>query len=183
MKNMTKSLALVILGGGLFMAGGAKSQTATVQPVKNPEVAAQLKSFVMQKEVQADAAIKAGGPAMRADFKNFFAAAERGDWPALSNAFLDLKKHIDPEEGTASSDFSFAHGVQWEAAKEIWGAFEAFNEGDEKYSAAFGNDVITSIPPGSIYFGGTDPGRFIVTALQKSCGMAIRFLHLRKCAG
>ena len=58
--------------------------------------------------------------------------------------------------------------MQWEAVKEIWGVFDAFNEGDEKYSAAFGNDVIASIPPGSIYFGGTDPGRFIVTALQKS---------------
>ena len=79
-----------------------------------------------------------------------------------------MKKHIDRQEGTVSPDFSFAHGVQWESAKEIWGVFDAFNEGDEKYSAAFGNDIIASIPPGSIYFGGTDPGRFIVTALQKS---------------
>jgi hypothetical protein len=39
---------------------------------------------------------------------------------------------------------------------------------NEKYSEIFGDDIIQSIPPGSIYFGGTDPGRFIVTALQKS---------------
>jgi len=51
---------------------------------------------------------------------------------------------------------------------EAWGALDAFGEGDEKYSAAYGNGIIESIPPGSIYFGGTDPGRFIVTALCKS---------------
>lgn len=52
--------------------------------------------------------------------------------------------------------------------KEIWGAFYDLNVAGEKYSAAFGNDIIASIPPGSIYFGGTDPGRFTVIAYQKS---------------
>jgi hypothetical protein len=51
---------------------------------------------------------------------------------------------------------------------ETWGALDAFGEGDEKYSASYGNDIIESIPPGSIYFGGTDSGRFLVTAMQKS---------------
>src|SRR5206468_8634844 len=33
---------------------------------------------------------------------------------------------------------------------------------------AFGRDIIKSIPPGSIYFGESDWGRFVVTALCKS---------------
>src|SRR5206468_11924677 len=33
---------------------------------------------------------------------------------------------------------------------------------------AFGQAAIDSIPARSIYFGGTDPGRFVITALQKS---------------
>jgi hypothetical protein len=45
---------------------------------------------------------------------------------------------------------------------------EAFGEGDENYSMHFGTNIIASIPGGSIYFGGTDAGRFIITALQKS---------------
>ena len=48
------------------------------------------------------------------------------------------------------------------------GAFEDFAGGEDKYCIAFGRDIIDSIPPGSIYFGGTDPGRFLVTALCKS---------------
>ena len=51
---------------------------------------------------------------------------------------------------------------------ETWGALDAFGEGNEKYSAAFGTNIVASIPPGSIYFGGTDPGRFLVTAICKS---------------
>ena len=51
---------------------------------------------------------------------------------------------------------------------ETYGAFEDFAGGEDKYCIAFGRDIIDSIPPGSIYFGGTDPGRFLVTALCKS---------------
>src|SRR5262249_54917898 len=32
----------------------------------------------------------------------------------------------------------------------------------------FGNEVISKIPAGSIYFGGTDAGRFIISALSAS---------------
>ncbi len=77
MKTINKILLTVAFGVGLFVAGCAKAQTATVQPVKNPEVAAQLKSFVTQKVAQADAAAKAGGPECRPEFKNFLQRLKR----------------------------------------------------------------------------------------------------------
>lgn len=43
-----------------------------------------------------------------------------------------------------------------------------FGEGDEKYSALYGNEIIRSIPPGNVYFCGMNPGRFIMTALEKT---------------
>jgi hypothetical protein len=52
-----------------------------------------------------------------------------------------------------------------------------FPTGD-KYAIAFGNDIIQSIPAGSIYFGGTDPGRFVVTALMESHGAGKPFFVL-----
>src|SRR5258706_16020171 len=42
----------------------------------------------------------------------------------------------------------------------------------------FGTNIIASIPAGSIYFGGTDAGRFIITALQKSQVRAEPFFTL-----
>src|ERR1035441_10637912 len=73
-------------------------------------------------------------------------------------------------------------GVRWKLSARVMknslGALEAFGEGDERYSMVFGTNIIASIPAGSIYFGGTDAGRFIITALQKSQAQAKPFFTL-----
>ncbi len=168
-----KSLGAVILGSGLLISGCAKKQTASFQSLKNPEIAARLKSFVAEKEAQANAATNK----MPSEFQAFFAAAEKGDWLAVSNAFVEFRKHAGQYEHSGKTDERL-RGTAWQAVLETWGALDAFGEGDEKYSAMFGNDIIESIPAGSIYFGGTDAGRFIVTALQKSHVKADPFFTL-----
>ena len=163
MKTTVKLLGLVILGAGLFISGCAKKQMTSFQSLKNPDVATQLKSFVVEKEAQTRA-----GTNEVSVYQAFFAAAEKGNWLAISNTYNDLKSHAPQYSPSQSANDERLNGPGWQVAKEIWGAFDAFGEGDEKYSTAFGNDIIGSIPAGSIYFGGTDPGRFLITALQKS---------------
>ena len=163
MKTTIKSLGAVILGGGLFISGCAKKQTASFQSLKNPEVAARLKSFVAEKEAQANAATNK----MPSEFQAFFAVAAKGDWLAVSNMFAEFRKHAGQYEHSGKTDERL-RGTAWQAVLETWGALDAFGEGDEKYSMAFGTNIIASIPAGSIYFGGTDPGRFLVTAMCKS---------------
>jgi hypothetical protein len=158
-----KFLGAVILGAGLFIGGCAKKQMTSFQSLKNPEVAAQLKSFVAEKEAQANAATNK----MPSEFQAFFAVAAKGDWLAVSNAFEDFRKHAGQYEHSGKTDERL-RGTAWAAVMETYGAIEAFAEGEDKYPAAFGRDIIDSIPSGSIYFGGTDPGRFIVTAMCKS---------------
>ncbi len=149
---------------GLALTGGcAKKRSTSWESIKNPEAVTQLKSFVAEKEAQAGAATNE----MPADFKSFFAAAAKGDWLTVSNAFAEFRKHAGQYEHSGKTDERL-HGTAWQAVLETWGALDAFGAGDEKYSTMFGNDIIESIPPGSIYFGGTDAGRFIVTSLQKS---------------
>ena len=156
-------LGTVMLTAVLCLTGCARKQPPLWQSIKNPDVTAQLKSFVAEKEAQANASTNEIPPG----FAAFFASAKNGDWLAVSNAFEDLRKHAPQYEGSGAKDARLT-GVAWEAVKEIWGAFYMFDNAGEKYSAAFGRDVIESIPPGSIYFGGTDPGRFVVTAMEKS---------------
>ena len=160
---MTQFLEVAILGGGLFISGCAKKQMTSFQSLKNPEVVVQLKSFVAEKEAQANAATNQTPP----EFQAFFAAAAKGDWPAVSNAFVEFRKHAGQYEHFGKTDERL-HGTAWQAVLETWGALDAFGEGDEKYTMAFGTNIIASIPAGSIYFGGTDPGRFLVTAMCKS---------------
>jgi outer membrane murein-binding lipoprotein Lpp len=164
MKTTIKLLGAVILGGGLFLGGCAKQkQMASFSSLNNPEVAAQLKSFVAEKEAQANATTNE----RPSEFNAYFAAAAKGDWLTVSNTFLEFQKHAGQYEHSGKTDERL-RGPAWQAVMETWGALDAFGGGDEKYSAMFGNDIIQSIPPGSIYFGGTDPGRFLVTAMCKS---------------
>src|SRR5438477_6941768 len=58
--------------------------------------------------------------------------------------------------------------MAWSPLNECDGAYEAFSEAEEKYVVMFGQWILDSLPPGSIYFGGTDPGRFLPTAFCKS---------------
>lgn len=163
MKTTIKILGMAMLIAALYNIGCAQKQPVLWQSIKNPEVTAQLKSFVVEKEAQANAATNK----MPSEFKFFFAAANKGDWLTVSNDFENFRKHSHDFDHPGPND-EWLQGVQWQAVKEVWGAFAAFAWGDEKYCAAFGRDIIESIPPGSIYFGGSDPGRFLITAMQKS---------------
>ena len=174
MKTTLKSLGAVILGAGLLITGCAKKHTTLFQSLKNPELAAQLKSFVAEKEAQANAATNK----MPSELQAFFAVAAKGDWPAVSNAFMGLRKQaVQYYEQTGKRDERL-RGAAWEAVVDTLGALEAFGVGDEKYSMVFGTNIIASIPAGSIYFGGTDAGLFIITALQKSQVRAEPFFTL-----
>lgn len=163
MKTAIKYFGIVIFGVGLFTGGCARKHSAEWKSLKNPEVIAQLKSFVAEKEAQA----KADGSDSLPEFKNYFAAAQKGDWLSVSNQFENLRKHAGQYEHSGKTDENL-RGGKWAAVVEVWGALYYFGACDEKYSVAYGQDIIDSIPAGSIYFGGTDPGRFLITALQKS---------------
>lgn len=150
MKRECKWLILNIFALGIVVGGCSKKQAHVFSSLKDPGTAAQLKQFVADKKAQAYAPTGESTP----ELDEFFAAAEKGDWLAVSNRLGPLLNGLT--------------GSRSAAVREVWGALEAFGDGDEKYSALFGDDIINSIPPGSIYFGGTDPGRFVITAMQKS---------------
>ena len=166
--NKFKSWGAVVLGavivyGGLVFVNFATQPTGSLSLFKDPVIAAQLRSFVAEKAAQAYAATNPIPP----EFKPFFKAAEKGDWLAVSNGFVEFRKHAGQYDHSGKIDERL-RGTAWQAVMETWGALAAFGEGEEKYSAEFATNIVASIPPGSIYFGGTDPGRFLVTAFCKS---------------
>jgi hypothetical protein len=168
MKAIIKSLVTVILGVGLLVVGCSKKQTVAFQPLKSSEVAAQLKNFVAEKEAQESVLVAAdekdyGDKFKPTDCQPFFDAAAKNDWQTASNLYSGIRKQLENRANTVE-----LRGKWWPSVMETYGAMEQFALGNEKYAVAFGNDIIDSIPAGSVYFGGTDPGRFIVTALQKS---------------
>lgn len=165
MKTSIKSLGLAMLVTGL-LAGCGKRNSSNLsgwQSLKNPEVVTQLKSFVAEKEAQVNAATNADVP----EYAAYFAAAGRGDWLAVSNLEADFHNRAGQYEHAGATDERL-RGTKWQAVIEVWGTLDAFGEGNETYSAIYANDIIESIPAGSVYFGGTDPGRFLITGMEKS---------------
>jgi hypothetical protein len=162
MKTMILPAASLVLCLALA-AGCAKKQPPIWESIKNPETATKLKSFIVEKEVQAKAVTNTDAP----DFTAYFAAAERGDWLAVSNTFQEFRNRTGQYKSISKTEARLPEAT-WRSVLETWGALDAFGEGDEKYSALYAKDIIESIPPGSIYLGGTEPGELLITAMQKN---------------
>jgi hypothetical protein len=161
MKTTGKILAAV-LGVALLLAGCGKNPTASSSwSLDTSGAAAQLKPFLAAQETQARALAKSEGPELPPEFDAFYQAAEAGDWQAATNLFHRM--------GTRpSGDFRLILlGSWWPATMDADGVFVVFPPGD-KFAMAYGHDIIQSIPAGSIYFGGTEPGRFAVTPLMEA---------------
>jgi hypothetical protein len=126
----------------------------------------EIVSFIQDKETHARSLAKTLDLKVSADVWAFFRTAQTGTITATTNAFSRLMKRAGQYEG--SRDDPTVGTPVWQTVIEVILAVEAFAEGDPKYSMAFGKGVIDSIPPGSIYFGGTDAGRGVVTALCKA---------------
>jgi len=160
MKTTVTVVLPIILVIGLLAGGCSKKNSSESWSLDKSEVSAQLKTFLAAQEKQARALAEQEGKTPPPEFAAFYKAAASGDWRAATNSFQALSQ--------AFQTHSEVRGSWWSATLDAYGVFELFPSGDEKYAIAFGGDIIKSIPDGSIYFGGTDPGRFVVTALMES---------------
>jgi len=133
----------------------------------------EILTFIKDKETQARALAKKLDLKVSPDVWDYFRTAQTGTIAAVTNAFERLKERSSQYEG----DPTVGTPV-WQTLVEVVLGVEAFEEGDSKYSIAFGKGVINSIPAGSIYLGGTDPGRGLVTAFSKSHAKADPFFVL-----
>ncbi len=156
----TKAKTAIVVGAGLILTAGTtalvvKAVHAAQERTYDGSRAADLfKTFVAEKKAQVIAAAAAEGKPMPPEYDAFFAAAEKGNLPAMRRRLDGL--------------YSQLTGTSWEAAKETAYAFEMFSMWDEKYALAYAHGIIESIPPGSIYFTGVPAGAFLIPALQKS---------------
>ena len=174
LRVVTWRSAVILSPLGLGLLVGSPRLDAADNPVQQPwsldksNVSSQLKTFIAAKEAQANTLATAEGKELLPEFKSLFAAAARGDLQTMSNIWDDVHDRSLAYEYPRSTDDVPSHVQQWQPALETYGALREFADGKDKYAIAFGQNIINSIPRGSIYFGGTGPGRFLVTALSKS---------------
>ena len=91
----------------------------------------------------------------------FFQAAMAGDWTAASNQLARMQAQ-DPCQARQPALMN----ELWAPIHETWGLYEVWSglKEDSELMAMFTGPILDSMPAGSIYFGGTDAGRFAITA-------------------
>ena len=93
-------------------------------------------------------------------YTSVLAAVKSNDWPATSNAFNRV--FSGTQEGNPRAS------ILWQDLLEIYGAFEQFAQWRPSLIRMYGEDILAGVASNSIVFGGTDPGRFVVTAFQEA---------------
>jgi hypothetical protein len=158
------------------------SVLATSLPGAEPKTDSQrkldprLQAFFKAKERHARALTKGRKPETSPDAWAYFEAGIKGDWTEVKRLWRDLSKRSG--QYTNSKLDESVRTLAWSPLLEAELAYEAFSAMDVKFIDAFSRDVIDSIPRGSVYFGGTDYGRGLITALCKSHADADPFFTL-----
>ena len=154
--------ALYCLIGAAFVLSVAAQKPG---PGGKPWYDDRLRAFFAAKEAQARELAKTSELTPTKDVWRYFEAGKQGNWTKATNLWQALRARAHQYEGTKADARIDA---VWSPILETDLAWEEFANWREKNVLAYGNDIIHSIPPGAIYFGGTDPGRGVITAMSEA---------------
>lgn len=185
MKANLSALAAVLLI--LALSGCGSGGASKLDP--------DMARFAATKRAQAMEFARTETNPVPAEVWKFFDAVQQNRWHATTNRFEHLCERFrssylsyqqSPPTGLWSAAWRYFEDVTgatarrrnpppsaldgpiWGPIQETLGAAEIFHDWDAALLHRYGRDIIGSIPTNSIYFGGTDAGRFAITALIES---------------
>ncbi len=165
-----------------FVAAVAAQKPQANSPAPTPQgkpwFDPRLRAFFAAKAAQAHQLAEQQQEPLVPEVWPYFQAGMRGDWKNATNLWLAIRQGSAPDNTNADEKVPSRHTAVWSTILETDLAWEQFANWKEKYVLAYGNNIIKSIPPGSIYFGGTDPGRGVITAMSESHAEAKPFFTL-----
>jgi hypothetical protein len=145
-----------------FFSTGAAETSSSSEKASN-SLDPDFKHFIAEKRALAKRLGEKHGDAVPQTVWDFFDVAEKGDWLSTSNLFYKIEGGSGRHGGSRWIPISL-----WGAIHDTFGAYEQFHSWNAQMLHRFGDAIIEKIPAGSIYFGGTDSGRFVVSALCAS---------------
>lgn len=116
------------------------------------------------------------------DFMQFFECAEKNDWDGTKNAWRALVAMMRPDSVSTNGAPGVAKTtndvleVVWNHVMDVYGFSEQVHLWDPGLLSLYATAILKDIPPGTIIFGGTDPGRFVLTAYLAVHNDTNRFL-------
>jgi hypothetical protein len=140
------------------------------------DVDPRLKEFFIAKERHARSLAQEFNIKAAPEMWAYFDAGAHEDWDALRKLWRDLsRKSGQYTSGVADES---VRNLVWSPLLEAELAYECFTAMDMKFVETFARDTLAVIPKGAIYFGGTDPGRGVITAFVHSHADADPFFVL-----
>ena len=128
-----------------------------------PDADPRLKLFAAQKCQQTEELAAQLHLNVLPEVRKFYRAAEAGDWNAVSNLYARIQRIA----GMTNTSLCLpATNVLSVPIHETVGAYDTFTHWDGTLLHEYAAGILQSIPAGSVYFGGTDPGRFVITAFR-----------------
>lgn len=181
-------LALLALAGASLMGCGRETPQAV-----HPDLA----RFAAEKHAQAAQLAAAQTNSVPGFTWDFFEAAEAGDFRSASNEFARLMAESG-RGGPPAKPGWFQSAWQWLANKlgmtpntqsglrtalwapimETYGALELSQQWSSPWLERYARDVMSVVPEGALYFGGTDAGRFAVSMFSESQIRGVPFFTL-----
>lgn len=163
---MAGILALVLAGCADRSPTPADWLGASPAPNVLTNLPPQVRKFIERKAEQIPVlAAKLGVAPDRATL-DYFAFAQKGQYRAVSKIYQDLRERGGKIESTKyDPDLRLP---LWDLLLEVQLVLDAYAAGAGKFATSIGEGIAQSIPPGSIYFGGTDTGRGLAAAFCPS---------------
>ena len=96
----------------------------------------------------------------------FFDAIDAGDWTEADRLFQLMAKRSGQYDNSPPGDPKLNHF--WPAVLETYGVAEQAHNLPAAELLKFGEDILSTVPPGAVYIGGTDSGRFIPTLIAET---------------
>ncbi|MDD5705887.1 MAG: tetratricopeptide repeat protein [Kiritimatiellae bacterium] len=137
----------------------------------HPATSALCREIGRVKNEQAKAHAKAANLPMPKVYEDYLAAVMEGRW---ADAYERYNAGIRPgahQYADSTNPVPEQQTAIWQYLLECFGAVEAIQGGESvELWRAYAKAIFDDMPTNSIYFGGTDPGRFIPTAVRDTDG-------------
>ncbi len=118
------------------------------------------------KEAQALKFAKSDGRPQAPEVWPFFEAGIRGNWQRVDALYTSMSARSYAFENATLDDR--LKSPVWQTVNESFHAYKQCVNGDPHYIRLFSDSIMKVVPRGSIYFGGTEAGRWLPTLFSDS---------------
>jgi tetratricopeptide (TPR) repeat protein len=154
------AIVFLLMGSATYM----NAAPVTTSAGASNEVWSAFQHFVKEKHALEKRLAKKHQAETPPRVEEFFAAEQKGDWASSSNLFHAIADDL----GKRNPDHKLIGIEPWGPAQDSFSTYEIIHAMHPKFVKMFGEEIVKSIPPGSIYLGGTAEGRFLVSAFSVS---------------